>query len=177
MSTQTILAAQQRLEHLVRQRPGVAQVKDVPATALWEGGGKTQTRHPDGNLIHTDLPQELGGDGERVSPGWLLRAALASCAVTRIAMLAAERGMQPQRLEAEVTSDTDLHGLLGLPREDGQRIPAGPLAIHVQVSISVPGAVQAEVRELVEQAMRVSPMLSALAEAVPVHLDIDSGTP
>lgn len=177
MSTQSILTAQQRLERLVRQRPGVAQVRDVPATALWEGGGKTQTRHPDGNLIHTDLPQELGGDGERVSPGWLLRAALASCAVTRIAMLAAERGMQPQRLEAQVTSDTDLHGLLGLRREDGQYIPAGPLAVHVQVSISVPGAPDAEVREMVEQAMRVSPMLSALAEAVPVRLDIDSGTP
>ncbi|MEE9101981.1 OsmC family protein [Pseudomonas nitroreducens] len=176
MSSETILAAQQRLARLVRQRPAVAQIQDVPATALWEGAGRTRTLHPDGNAVYTDLPRELGGDGERVSPGWLLRAALASCAVTRIAMLAAEHGMQPERLEVEVTSDTDLHGLLGLAREDGLRAVTGPLEIHLRVRISVPGASDADVRKLVEQGIHLSPMVGALAEAVPVRLDIDNGT-
>lgn len=175
MSSESILAAQQRLERLVRQRPAVATVRDVAATASWEGGGKTRTLHPDGNAVYTDLPHELGGDGERVSPGWLLRAALASCAVTRIAMLAAERGLQPRRLEAEVSSDTDLHGLLGLARADGGHAPPGPLEIHLQVRIDIPGAEESAVCELVEEGIRLSPMVGALAESVPVRLAIDSG--
>lgn len=175
MSSETILAAQRRLAHLIRQRPAIAHVQDIPATALWEGAGKTRVLHPEGNTVYTDLPPELGGDGERFSPGWLLRAALASCAVTRIAMLAAERGMHPERLEVEVTSDTDLHGLLGLVREDGQATSAGPQEIHLHVRISVPDASDSAVHELVEQSIRLSPMVGALAEAVPVRLDIDSG--
>lgn len=162
MSSDTLLDAQQRLERLVRQRPAVARIRDVPATALWEGGGRTCVLHPDGN-------------GAQVSPGWLLRAALASCAVTRIAMLAAERGMQPERLEADVTSETDLHGLLGLCRADGQRVPPGPLAIHLRLRIRVPNVEDRAVRDLVEQAMGVSPVLGAMTEAVVVRLDIDSG--
>lgn len=175
MSSDTLLDAQQRLERLVRQRPAVARIRDVPATALWEGGGRTCVLHPDGNMVYTDLPRELGGNGAQVSPGWLLRAALASCAVTRIAMLAAERGMQPERLEADVTSETDLHGLLGLCRADGQRVPPGPLAIHLRLRIRVPNVEDRAVRDLVEQAMGVSPVLGAMTEAVVVRLDIDSG--
>lgn len=176
MSSETILAAQQRLARLVRQQPAIAQIQDIPAAVLWEGAGKTRTLHPDGNAVYTDLPWELGGDGERVSPGWLPRTALASGAVTRIAMLAAEREMQPERLEAEVTSDTDLHGLPGLAREDGQRAMTGPLEIQLRGRISAPGTSGAEVHDLVEQGIRLSPMVGALAEAVPVRLEINNGT-
>lgn len=176
MSSENILAAQQRLERLVRQRPGVALVQETPAIAQWEGAGKTNTRHPDGNVIHTDLPRELGGDGERVSPGWLLRAAMASCAVTRIAMLANERGIALQNLEAEVDSVTDVHGLLGLSREDGQAASPGPAQAHLQVRIAAAGVPPEHLRELVAEATRLSPMVAAFRDAVPVRLDIDTGS-
>jgi len=176
MSSQTILAAQQRLEHLVRQRPAVALVQETSATAQWEGAGKTSTRHPDGNVIHTDLPRELGGDGERVSPGWLLRAAMASCAVTRIAMLANETGVTLQKLEAEVSSITDVHGLLGLSREDGQPASPGPARANLQVRIEAAGVPQEQLRALVAEAIRLSPMVAAFRDVVPVELDIDTGS-
>lgn len=175
MSSETILAAQQRLTHLVQQRPGVARVQETPAIAQWEGAGKTATRHPDGNVIHTDLPHELGGDGERVSPGWLLRAAMASCAVTRIAMLANETGVTLQKLEAEVGSVTDVHGLLGLSREDGQAVSPGPAHAHLQVRIAAAGMTEEQLRELVAEAIRLSPMVAAFRDAIPVQLDIDTG--
>ncbi|MGC4010160.1 MAG: OsmC family protein [Pseudomonas sp.] len=175
MSSETILAAQQRLTRLVQQRPGVALVEETPAIAQWEGAGKTHTRHPDGNVIHTDLPRELGGDGERVSPGWLLRAAMASCAVTRIAMLANETGVALQQLEAEVGSVTDVHGLLGLSREDGQAASPGPAHARLQVRIASAGVPQEQLRELVAEAIRLSPMVAAFRDAIPVQLDIDTG--
>lgn len=175
MSLETILAAQQRLERLVHQRPALAVVRDTPAIAHWEGAGKTRTLHPDGNTIHTDLPRELGGDGARVSPGWLLRAAMASCAVTRIAMLANEVGVTLQSLEAEVGSDTDLHGLLGIPRADGQIASPGPAQARLHVRISAPQVPDEQLRELVDNAIRLSPMVAAFSVAVPVQLDIETG--
>ncbi|MDH1010205.1 OsmC family protein [Pseudomonas nicosulfuronedens] len=175
MSSESILAAQQRLTRLVQQRPGVALVEETPAIAQWEGAGKTHTRHPDGNVIHTDLPRELGGDGERISPGWLLRAAMASCAVTRIAMLANETGVALQKLEAEVGSITDVHGLLGLSREDGQPASPGPTQARLQVRIAAAQVPDEQLRELVSEAIRLSPMVAAFRDAIPVQLDIDTG--
>ena len=175
MSSESILAAQQRLTRLVQQRPGVALVEETPAIAQWEGAGKTHARHPDGNVIHTDLPRELGGDGERVSPGWLLRAAMASCAVTRIAMLANETGVALQKLEAEVGSVTDVHGLLGLSREDGQPASPGPTQARLQVRIAAAQVPDEQLRELVSEAIRLSPMVAAFRDAIPVQLDIDTG--
>ncbi|QRY78414.1 OsmC family protein [Pseudomonas sp. PDNC002] len=175
MSSETILAAQQRLEQLVRQRPSVALVQETPAIAQWEGAGKTSTRNPEGNAILTDLPRELGGDGERVSPGWLLRAAMASCAVTRIAMLANETGIALQKLEAEVGSVTDVHGLLGLSREDGKTVSPGPAQAHLRVRIAATEVPAEQLRELVAEAIRLSPMVAAFRDAVPVQLDVDTG--
>jgi len=175
MSSETILAAQRRVERLVRERPSVALVEETPAAAQWEGAGKASIRHPDGNIIHTDLPRELGGDGERVSPGWLLRAAMASCAVTRIAMLANESGIVLQKLEAEAGSVTDVHGLLGLSREDGQAASPGPAHAHLLVRIAAAGVPQEQLRELVAEAIRLSPMVAAFRDAIPVRLDIDTG--
>ena len=70
---------------------------DAPATARWRGGTRVVTSHANGIEIPTDMPGELGGSGDRVTPGWLFRAGLASCAATRIAMGAAAEGIELTR--------------------------------------------------------------------------------
>jgi len=45
------------------------------------------------------MSKELGGGGSAPSPGWLLRAALASCDATVIAIRAAQLGVTPTALE------------------------------------------------------------------------------
>ena len=72
---------------------------DVPAAAHWTGGTRVRTSHPDDMRFATDLASELGGTGDQVSPGWLMRASLAACAATFIAMKAAEQGIALASLE------------------------------------------------------------------------------
>ncbi|MEO8486640.1 MAG: OsmC family protein [Betaproteobacteria bacterium] len=60
------------------------------------------------------MPAELGGNGDRVSPGWLFRAGIASCAATAIAMRAAAEGIGIEDLEATVESPTAVERALPL---------------------------------------------------------------
>ena len=71
------------------RRPDMGLHDDAPATACWEGGTKVTARHANGHVVCTDMPQELGGGGGTVTPGWLLRAGFASCAASCIGMAAA----------------------------------------------------------------------------------------
>jgi uncharacterized OsmC-like protein len=60
------------------------------------------------------MPSEVGGSGDQVTPGWLFRAGLASCAATRIAMAAAAEGIELATLEVRASSRSDTRGLLGM---------------------------------------------------------------
>jgi len=66
-------------------RPGL--LPDRPATARWERGTRVVASHANGAQMATDMPNELGGTGDGVTPGWLFRAGLASCAATSIALV------------------------------------------------------------------------------------------
>ena len=92
MASQDIAAAMQRVESVLRRRPEVGLHDDAPATARWQSGTRVVSSHANGTQIVTDMPTELGGSGDQVTPGWLLRAGLASCLATRIAMAAAAAG-------------------------------------------------------------------------------------
>ena len=71
---------------------------DAPATARWQGGTpRRHVSHADGTQVPTDMPAELGGSGDQVTPGWLFRAGLASCAATSIVLAAAAEGIELDR--------------------------------------------------------------------------------
>ena len=92
------------------------------------------------------MPASVGGAGSSPSPGWLFRAALASCEATLIAMRAAVQGIQLSRLEVAVDSESDDRGILGL--DEG--VPAGPLRIHVRVRLASPDATEGELRNIAD---------------------------
>ncbi|MDF3935882.1 OsmC family protein [Pseudomonas citronellolis] len=171
MLSEQITSALQRLHTVLQRHPASGRVRDEPALARWLGDAQVATRHANGCELVTDLPAALGGSGERVSPGWLLRAALASCMATRIAMLAAEQGIALQHLEVEAHSQTDLNGLLGLSGEGGEP-HAGPFAVHLLVRIGAAGQAPEALRELVERSQALSPVSSAIERPVPVTLEI-----
>ncbi len=79
----------------LKRRAGVRPREDrrMPATVRWAGGLRTVARTEAGGDLATDMPAAIGGEDSAPTPGWLLRPALASCAVTRIAMEAASRGI------------------------------------------------------------------------------------
>src|SRR5438552_3676240 len=99
MGMHDIAAAMQRVEEVLRRRPDAGLHDDAPATARWQGGTRIVASHANGTQMQTDMPDELGGSGERVTPGWLFRAGVASCAATRIAMAAAAEGVALDTLE------------------------------------------------------------------------------
>ena len=78
--------ALERAQRLFRERPSAAK-KNVPA-------GRGSDSGP--------------------SPGWLLRASLASCTATAIAMRAAIRGIELRELQVTVHAETNVRGVVGI---------------------------------------------------------------
>ncbi|MCY1287055.1 OsmC-like protein [compost metagenome] len=177
MTAADMAAALQRVEALLQRRPEAGLHEDAPATAHWHGGTRVVTRHANGTRVETDMPGELGGCGAGVTPGWLVRAGLAACAVTRIAMSAASQGIELSVLEVRAGSRSDLRGLLGMPDASGAPVSAGPLEVQLLVRIAAPGVEAARLRALVEDSQRCSPVSCALQAAVPisVRIEVDGG--
>jgi len=173
MSTPEIAAALQRVEAVLRKRPAAGRHADAPALVRWDGGLRTVARHDNGTEVATDMPAEIGGGGGVVTPGWLLRAALASCTVTRVAMAAAAEGITLDTLEARATSTSDSRGLLGMAEADGQPVPVGPDEVALHVRIGAAGVAPERLRELVQACSRCAPVTSALQQAVPVALHVE----
>lgn len=173
MAVQGLAAAIQRVEAVLRRRPEAGVSDDAPATARWGGGTRVISRHDSGAEVVTDMPAEIGGSGDQVTPGWLLRAALASCAVTRIAMAAACDGIVLSTLEAQARSRSDARGLLGIADADGTPVSAGPSDVELTVRIGAQGISAERLQALVEQSGRCAPVTSAMRTAVPVTLRIE----
>ncbi len=91
----------------LREHPEEARGMDGPATASLEGGLKVRVQGIAGQIALTDMATAVGGEASAPSPGWLLRAALASCDATVIAMRAAQLGVALTKLEVSVDSESD----------------------------------------------------------------------
>jgi uncharacterized OsmC-like protein len=175
MSAQDLAQALQRVEVVLRRRPEMGLHDDAPATARWDGGTRIVSSHANGMQIQTDMPSELGGTGDQVTPGWLMRAGLAACTATRIAMGAAAAGIELTTLELRASSRSDTRGMLGMPDVDGTPVGAGPRDVQLHVTIAARGVEAERLRALVEESHRCSPVPCAIQEPVPVALSIEVG--
>jgi uncharacterized OsmC-like protein len=176
MTSQDIATAMQRVGSVLRRRPEVGLHEDAPATARWERGTRVVASHANGTQLVTDMPSELGGGGDQVTPGWLFRAGLASCLVTRIAMGAAAAGIEIANLEVLATSRSDTRGLFGMPEVSGEPVGAGPRDLQLLVRISAPEATPDRLRNLIEDCNRCAPVCAAAREELPVALRIEVAT-
>jgi len=138
---------------------------DAPAVAVREGPLRMRVSGPNGDVI-TDGAKSIGGDESGPTPGWMLRAALASCNATVIAIEAAREGVELTRLEVTVSSDTDLRGTLGV-----KDVPAGPVGTHVRVVVASDTATEEQLREVAGRISR-SPVGDAVSRPVPMTTEI-----
>lgn len=75
----------------------------VKMTASYEGGLHCKLQHePSGSALETDAPKDNQGKGERFSPTDLMGAALASCILTTMAIVAEGDGVSLEGAHAEV---------------------------------------------------------------------------
>ena len=167
-----VAQALRRAEQALRRRPSLGLHDDAPATARWEHGTRVASAHENGASVVTDMPEELGGAGTGVTPGWLFRAALASCLATRIAMDAGTAGIALAALEVVASSRSDARGLLGMNEPTGDAVPAGPRDLMLDVRIAAPGVPPERVRALVERGLRCSAIAELARVETPIALRV-----
>jgi uncharacterized OsmC-like protein len=148
---------------------GEARYRDSPATASIDDGLRMRVVGPDGASVATDMTSGVGGGGTAPSPGWLLRAANASCIATLIAMRAAEVGLALDDLEVTVDSESDDAGILGIDAA----VPSGPLSMRVSVRVASGSASDDELREVVAWGVEHCPVCDAVKRAVPVEVEVE----
>jgi uncharacterized OsmC-like protein len=166
MPKQPVREALERAQRLFRDRPSAARTS-VPATAVWHDGLACEISGPEGQKVLTDMPKPMGGGGAGPSPGWLLRASLASCTATAIAMRAAMRGVELRELEVTVHADTDISAAVGI---DGTSLALS--GIRMAVKIMADNAFEGQLREIVEWAASQSTVSATLREGRAVPTDV-----
>lgn len=169
MSVDHIRGSVQEVIKFLTEHPERARSQDKPATATIEEGLRCRVEGPYGWAVITDMSKALGGGASAFSPGWLLRAAQASCVATMVAIRAAQEGIALEKLEVIVDSESDDRGLLGLD----DSIPAGPLTSRTQVRISAKGVTKGQLQEIVKWAEAHSPVSDAVGRAVPRNIKIE----
>ena len=152
-----------------KAHPDEAHYTDSPATAVLESALAVTVHGPPGMSIQTDMPQSVGGSDQSPSPGWLLRAAQASCLATLIAMRAAQQGLEPGRIEVVVDSESDDRGILGID----DSVPAGPMSSRARVRIGGNGTSPEQLAALVRWADAHCPVQDAVRRAVPCTVEVD----
>src|SRR3954467_14060939 len=110
--------------------PDEARYGDSQAVARIESGLRVVTTGPDGSAATTDMTTGIGGGGTAPSPGWLFRAAIASCVATFVAMRAAQLERTIEALEIAVDSESNDLGLFDLDPD----VPPGALSMRINVT-------------------------------------------
>ena len=124
---------------------------------------------PSDERVRTDMVASVGGTGSAPSPGWLLRAAEASCVATLIAMRAAMLGVRLTSVEVTVDSESDDRGLLGMD----DSVPAGPLSGRVIVRIAGDGVDASTLDTIARWGVKHCPVCDALERAVPIETVVE----
>ena len=169
METETI---RQKIEGAVQyltDHPEEARYRDSAATAIRQQGLRGRVEGPGGEAVETDMPESVGGANAAPSPGWLFRAALASCEATLIAMRAAQQGVELTGIEVAVDSESDDRGILGI--DEG--VPAGPFVVSVRIRVEPAGG-GSGIEEIVRWAHDHCPVQDLTSRPVPVSLEIGS---
>jgi uncharacterized OsmC-like protein len=157
-----------RARAYLTDHPEEARYRDASARARLESGLVVRVSGPGGETLQTDMPVGIGGTASAPSPGWFLRAAVASCVASLIAIRAAAVHVTLGSVEVEVDSESDDRGILGLD----DAIPAGALSTRVIVTIDAPGLDHAALEELVGWAVEHCPVSDTVKRAIPLEIEI-----
>ena len=150
------------------EHPDEARYRDSMAVARLVEGLRVDVHGADGSSLQTDMPKGIGGTEAALSPGWVLRAAIASCVASMIGIRAAVLGWELGAVEVSVDSESDDRGILGMAND----VPAGPLSTRIAVSVEAPGRAPAEVESLIHWAVDHCPSADAIKRAVPLEVVI-----
>lgn len=125
----------------------------VEIDVRYDGAKKCTLHHPEGSVLRTDAPKDIGGDASAFSPTDLVAAGLASCILTTIAMWAERHGLD----------------LSGMTAHVGKEMQTSPRRIaRLPVTVALPDTVPPELRAALERVGELCPVHASL------HPDIDA---
>jgi uncharacterized OsmC-like protein len=142
---------------------------DVRATAVIENGLRCRIHSPDGKTVNTDMSESVGGTATANSPGWLSRAALASCDATLLAMRAARKGIELDSVEVSVDARSDGRGMF---LDEGVSPGSSEIGIHFRVGAK--DVSHQQLQELVDWVVAHSPVGTDIVRAVDVNVELES---
>jgi uncharacterized OsmC-like protein len=170
MGSVTIRQALAEATTYLSANPAEARYRDSAARATLRDGLIVDVAGGAGETVTTDMATSVGGTATAPSPGWLFRAAAASCVATLIAMRAATLETALGSLVVTVDSESDDQGILGID----PAIPAGPLSVRVSVAIRAPEVDAERLREIASWGVEHCPVTDAVGRAVPMEVVVDS---
>src|SRR5919204_720162 len=135
---------------------GLSSMSGVPMTAAIHGLSCQLTHGPSGATIETVPPKDNGGTGMRFSPTDLVGAALASCALSTMALVAQREGLSWGDARASVEKR-----MTSAPRRIGELV----------LVIDMPREVRPEHRNRLEQIARTCPVARSLHPDVKVPIE------
>jgi uncharacterized OsmC-like protein len=168
---EAIREAMEKASGYLEENPDAATGTDAAATAVHEDGLRFRVDGPKGPLT-TDMAESVGGGATAPTPGWLLRAALASCDATTVAMEAARDDVELTVLKVSVESETDFRGVLGV---NGGSAHPGPITVRVRIELAASNATEEQLQEIVKRAEAHSPVRDALAREIPMTTEVVTG--
>ena len=122
-----------------------------------------------GESVATDMVTSVGGGGTAPSPGWLFRAAQASCVATLIRMRAEMLDVTSAPIQVTVDSESDDRGILGIDPD----VVAGPLSTRVVVRLGATELPSDAVEAIVRWAVDHCPVTEATTRSVPMEIVIE----
>jgi uncharacterized OsmC-like protein len=152
------------------EHPEAATGSDSAATAIREDGLRFRVDGP-WEPLSSDMAESVGGGASAPTPGWLLRAALAACDATLVAMEAAREGIELTDLQVSVEGESDFRGILGVD----PAVKPGPLSLRVAIRLAADDASDAQLREIVKRAEARSPVRDALVREMSMTTEVATG--
>ncbi|HMN42207.1 MAG TPA: OsmC family protein [Phycisphaerales bacterium] len=130
----------------------------VTIQTTYVGNKKCELRHPEGAVLRTDAPKDIGGEASAFSPTDLVAAALASCILTTIGMYAERSGFKIDGATASVEKH------MTTP-------PAQRRIARLPVVVTLPRTVPVEMRERVERVGHSCPVHASLLAEVEAPIE------
>lgn len=168
----SIRSALERASEHLTEHPEAATGADSVATAVREDGLRFRVEGPWASLT-SDMAKSVGGGASAPTPGWLLRAALAACDASVVAMEAAREGIELTDLEVTVESESDFRGVLGVDPS----VEPGPQSVRVGIRLAATDATEDQLRAMVERAESRSAVRDALVREVSMTTELRTGGP
>lgn len=167
----TIRSAIEKAIGYLSEHPDEARYTDSVARATLGDSLRVDVEGSDGERIVTDMPRGVGGLAEHPTPGWLFRAAVASCVASTVAMETAREGIELTALDVEVDSESDDRGILGMDPD----VPAGPSSMRIQITAAAAGVDPERLNEVVTAGAARCPVCDATKRPVDVSVEIETG--